>query len=120
MLCQVEKAVGKAGRAQLGRNRAGRPFGSLWPRLGLCPDPPLRTRHEPGDVRPVHHPTIAELGEQILQDPPIALAGGEAKRAFEMVLQILLDRVVVEQRVVDVDEEDGWMVWMTRRPQSST
>jgi hypothetical protein len=45
-----------------------------------------------------------------IQDPPIALAGGEAKGAFEMVLQILLDRVVVEQRVVDVDEEDDRMV----------
>ena len=53
---------------------------------------------------------IAELDEQILQDPPIALAGGEAKGAFEMVLQILLDRVVVDQRVVDVDEEDDRMV----------
>jgi len=39
---------------------------------------------------------IAELREQILQNPPIALAGGEAKSALEMVLQVLLDSVVVE------------------------
>src|SRR5262249_33436468 len=49
---------------------------------------------------------IAQLGEQILKDPPIALAGGGAKGALEMVLKVLLYRVVVEQRVVDIDEED--------------
>src|SRR5215510_15819277 len=41
---------------------------------------------------------IAQLCEQILQDFPIALAGGEAKGALEMVLQVLLDPVIVEQR----------------------
>src|SRR6266851_883248 len=52
---------------------------------------------------------IAELHEQILQNPPIALAGGEAKGALEMVLQVLLDPVIMEQRVVYVDEEDDRM-----------
>jgi hypothetical protein len=33
-----------------------------------------------------------------------ALAGREAKGALEVVLQVLLDSVVVEQRVVDVDQ----------------
>ena len=46
------------------------------------------------------------LREQILLDAPIALARREAKGALEMVLQVLLDLVVVEQRVVDVDQED--------------
>src|SRR5215831_12823238 len=49
---------------------------------------------------------IAQLREQILKDPPITLAGGDAKGALEMVLEVLLYRVVVEQRVVDIDEED--------------
>ena len=49
---------------------------------------------------------VAELREQILQDSPIAIAGGASVGALEMVLQILLYAVVVEQRVVDVDQED--------------
>ena len=52
---------------------------------------------------------IAQLREQILQDPPIAIARGDAIGPLEMVLQVLLDAVVVEQRVVDVDEEDDRM-----------
>ena len=49
---------------------------------------------------------VAEFGEQILQDLPIAIAGVASVGAFEMILQILLYAVVVEQRVVDIDQED--------------
>src|SRR5579884_4152232 len=49
---------------------------------------------------------IAQLREQILEDPPVALAGGAAKDALQMVLQILLYPIVVEQRIVHINEED--------------
>src|SRR5262249_937747 len=59
---------------------------------------------------------IAQLSEEILQDPPVALACGAAESPLEMLLQILLDGVIVEQRIVDVDEEDQWL----RRHHSAT
>ena len=49
---------------------------------------------------------IAEFPKKVLQDSPIAIAGVTSVGAFEMVFQILLYAVVVEQRVVDVDQED--------------
>ena len=49
---------------------------------------------------------IAEFREQIVQDSPIAIAGGASIGPLEMVLQVLLDSVVVEQRIVDIDQED--------------
>src|SRR6185437_10110052 len=49
---------------------------------------------------------IAERVEQLHEDPPIPLARGDAEVELEVILQILLDPIVVEQRVVDVDEED--------------
>src|SRR5215831_3244515 len=52
---------------------------------------------------------IAQLGEQILQDSPIAGAGSDPIGLIEMVLQVLLDPVIVEQCVVDIDEEDDRM-----------
>src|SRR5262249_6083734 len=52
---------------------------------------------------------IAQLGEQILQDSPIAGAGSDPIGPIEMVLQVLLDPVIVEQCVVDIDEEDDRM-----------
>jgi hypothetical protein len=54
---------------------------------------------------------IAQLREQILQNPPIAFASRETIGALEMVFQILLDPVIVDQRVVHVDEEDDRMRW---------
>src|SRR4029453_4495454 len=38
---------------------------------------------------------VARLRDQILQDPPITLASGNAKGTLEMVFEVLLDRVVV-------------------------
>jgi hypothetical protein len=49
---------------------------------------------------------IAELREPVLQDPPIALAGSAAIDLLDMILQVLLDSVIVEQRVVYIDEKD--------------
>ena len=48
---------------------------------------------------------IAELEEQVLQDRPVAVARGRAELALEPAAQVGLDAVVVEQRVVDVDQE---------------
>jgi hypothetical protein len=52
---------------------------------------------------------ITQLREQILQDPPIPVAGGDSEGALEVILKVLLDRVIVEQCVVDIDEEDEGM-----------
>ncbi len=52
---------------------------------------------------------IAELREQALQDPPVPITSRGTEGALEMILQVLLDPVVVEQRVVHVDEEDDRM-----------
>src|SRR5271170_7528885 len=52
---------------------------------------------------------VAQYREQILQDPPIAIAGLTSVGAFEVVLQILLHAVVIEQRVIDVYQEDNRM-----------
>ena len=54
---------------------------------------------------------ITQLREEVLQDCPIALAAGDTKETLKMVLKVLLNPVVVEQRVVHVDEEDDWMSW---------
>src|SRR6185312_12287828 len=53
---------------------------------------------------------ITECREELFQDRPVAVARGNAEAALEMILQILLDPVIVEQRVVHIDEEDDW-VW---------
>ena len=52
---------------------------------------------------------IAEFRKQILQDPPIAIAGVVPVGALEMIFQILLYSVVVEQRVIDIEQEDDRM-----------
>ena len=49
---------------------------------------------------------IAELGEKVFQDAPVAVASDAAIRTLEMIFQVLLNPVVVEQRVVDVDQEN--------------
>jgi len=52
---------------------------------------------------------VAQLRHQILQDPPIAIARGDAISPLEMILQVLLDPVVVDQRVVYIDKKDDRM-----------
>jgi hypothetical protein len=49
----------------------------------------------------------AEFGEQILRDHPITITRATPIGVFEVVLQILLYPVVIEQRVVDVYQEDS-------------
>src|ERR1700688_1941205 len=49
---------------------------------------------------------ITQLFEEILEDLPIAVPTGCAELAFEMLSEILLNMVVVEQRIVHVDEKD--------------
>ena len=49
---------------------------------------------------------VAELGPQLVEDRPIAVARGASVALLEMLAQILLDAVVVDQRVVDIEEED--------------
>ena len=50
---------------------------------------------------------IAEFSEQIVENSPVAIASGAAKDPLDMVLQVLLDCVVVKQRIVDIDQKNG-------------
>jgi hypothetical protein len=50
---------------------------------------------------------VAELRHQVLEDRPVAVARAGAVFPLEVAPDVVLDEVVVEQRVVDVDEEDG-------------
>ena len=67
------------------------------PRLGALPFPPLLRRTEVI--------AIAELDEAALLDRPVALACSAPYVEPKMLLEVVADPVVVEQRVVDVDEE---------------
>src|SRR5205823_12257711 len=49
---------------------------------------------------------VAELSAQLLEDLPVALGPRLAERLDQMTFQIREDGVVVEQRVVDVQQED--------------
>src|SRR5271167_384593 len=50
---------------------------------------------------------IAEFSEQIVENSPVAIASGTAKDPLDMVLQVLLDCVVVKQRIVDIDQKNS-------------
>ena len=50
---------------------------------------------------------VTELGPELLEDLPIALLTLDAERVDQMTAEILDHRVVVEQRVVDVEQKDG-------------
>src|SRR5579872_1163705 len=52
---------------------------------------------------------IAQLRHQILEDPPITIARSDAVSLLDMILEVVLDPVVVDQRVVDIDEKDDRM-----------
>lgn len=49
----------------------------------------------------------AELREQILRDAPMTITRVVSVGAFGAVLQILLYAVVIEQRIIDVYQEDS-------------
>ena len=50
---------------------------------------------------------ISELGAQLLEDLPLTVPARKAHLALEVCAQIALDGIVVEQRVVYVEEKDG-------------
>ena len=49
---------------------------------------------------------IAQLGEQLLEDRPVPLATGNSEFAVEVAFDVVLDTVVVEQRVVHIDQKN--------------
>src|SRR5215472_12731249 len=54
---------------------------------------------------------VTELHEEGLENCPVPIATGGAVVALEINLDVSLDVVVVEKRVVDIDQEDGLMHW---------
>ena len=67
------------------------------PRIGALLLPPLL--HRPQVV------PVAELDEAPFLDRPVALAGLGSVRPGEVLVEVVADPVVVEQRVVDIDED---------------
>src|SRR3989442_10738067 len=49
---------------------------------------------------------IPELGKQRLEDRPVPVATRGAELTLEMALEVVLDAIVVQQRVVHVHQED--------------
>jgi hypothetical protein len=49
---------------------------------------------------------VTELGAELLEDRPVALGARSTEFALEMLPQVGDDPVVVEQRVVDIEQED--------------
>ena len=50
---------------------------------------------------------VAELGPELFEDRPVALRRGRAGQLVEVVVELRLDDVVVEERVVDVEQHHG-------------
>ena len=50
---------------------------------------------------------VPEFAPQLLEDLPVAPVALGSERLDQVTAQIVDDRVVVEQRVVDVEEKDG-------------
>ncbi len=75
---------------------------------------------------------VAEFDEQLLLDRPVPVAKGCSILSLEMLLDVEPDAVVVEQRVVHVDQEDdrvsvrshdartSFRVWHFGGPQGGT
>ena len=53
---------------------------------------------------------IAEIHEQLLLDGPVAVPARRPVLALEVLVDVAADPVVVEERVVDVDEKDNRML----------
>ena len=50
---------------------------------------------------------VAQISEELLEDRPVAVPAGRPELTFEMASEIGLDAVIVQQRVVDIDQEDN-------------
>ena len=46
---------------------------------------------------------VSQITEELLENRPIPVAAGRPELTFKVALEIILNAVVVEQRVVDVD-----------------
>jgi hypothetical protein len=62
---------------------------------------------------------IAEFSAKLLEEDPVFLSAIRANFAFEMTLEIDNDPIVVEQRIVDIKQENdfarGWILVRLRR-----
>ena len=50
--------------------------------------------------------SIPQFDKQVLENCPVPIATGGTVLALEVGLDVSLDVVVVEQRIVDIDQED--------------
>lgn len=54
---------------------------------------------------------IAQFGEEGFLHLPVAIAAGRSKGMLELASNAILDPIVVQQRVIHVDQEDKWGCW---------
>src|SRR6476659_9936987 len=66
----------------------------------------MERRFDPQTLQRDDIVAITELREEIHDDGPIPVAAFRAELALDIGLQILLQKVVVEERVVDIHQED--------------
>src|SRR6516225_2277730 len=51
---------------------------------------------------------VAELGAELLENGPIVIPARRVEALFEVPAEVGLDRIVVDEGVIDVEEEDGF------------
>src|SRR5262245_8677606 len=52
--------------------------------------------------------TVAQFAKQLLEDGPIPLAASNSELTIEVAFDVVLNAVVVEQRIVHVDQKNNW------------
>jgi hypothetical protein len=55
--------------------------------------------------------SISQFNEQVLEDCPVPIATGGTVPALEVGLDVGLNAVVVEKRIVDIDQENDVIHW---------
>ena len=50
---------------------------------------------------------IAQFGEQLLENRPVPVAAGSSELTFKVAFDVVLDTVIVEQRIVHIDEKNN-------------
>src|SRR5690242_5821662 len=54
---------------------------------------------------------VAQIGEELFENRPVSVSRSCPEFTLEMALEVILDAVVVQQRIVDIDEKNDWVGW---------
>jgi hypothetical protein len=47
--------------------------------------------------------TVAQISEELLEDSPVSIPASRAKLTLKVTLEVILNPIIVEKRVVDVN-----------------